>query len=272
MKPRDETSPLAGAQADFARKLLRREAGLPELLAGGGEARSAKRSDIHRNNVFAALIETIRGRFPVVERLVGEEFFRAIAYRFASEQPPRSPVLLNYGAAFPDFVAGFEPAGTLPYLADVARLEWLRHAAFHAPDAQPLSPSLLAGIAPEEIGSVKLKLHPSAGVISSEFPVVSIWETNSFDEDVRKIGPETGGETALVLRPGFEVSVIRLGEGGEIFVGAIRRGAALADAAEMALAGKPEFALSQTLGVLLAAGAFCGFAAEDGSHSEGRIE
>ncbi len=77
---------------------------------------------------------------PSIERLVGEDFFKGAASLFigASSSHPR-PVLIEYGEAFPAFLESFEPARGLPYLADVARLEWLRHAAYHAADRVPLA-------------------------------------------------------------------------------------------------------------------------------------
>ena len=79
-----------------------------------------------------------------------------------------------------------KPAQTLPYLPDVARLEWLRHAAYHAADAEPMQAGALGGAPPEQAGNILLRLHPSAGRLSSDYPVVSIWETNTADAEVRR--------------------------------------------------------------------------------------
>ena len=64
---------------------------------------------------------------------------------FVREQPPRSPLLAIYGDEFADFIAAFEPARELPYLADVARLEAARTRAYHAADATPLDAGRLRG-------------------------------------------------------------------------------------------------------------------------------
>jgi hypothetical protein len=194
---------------------------------------------------------------------VGEEFFAATARLYAAANPPHSPALFEYGGGFSDFLKTFEPARGLVYLPDVAALEWLRHAAYHAPDAAAMKPEALAGISPEQVGSIVLRLHPSAGLIISDYPVFSIWETNSQDEEVRRIGPEHEGEAALVLRPGLEVAVMRLGGGGDVFLKCIRDGACLADAAQRAATSTARFSLAEALGALLAAGTFSGFYVED---------
>jgi hypothetical protein len=196
---------------------------------------------------------------PVVEWLVGEAFFKATAHRFAAEYPPRSPALFEFGGGFPDFLATFEPAQGLPYLPDVARFEWLRHTAYHAPDAEPMQAAALGRVPLEQVGNIVLRLHPSAGLLTSDYPVVSIWETNTADEVVRRIGPDLEGEAALILRPGLDVKVMRLGPGGDIFLGEIGQGACLAVAAERAARGTPDFSLAEALGAALAAGAFAGY-------------
>jgi hypothetical protein len=249
---------LASTQAAFAVGLVHREQDVPREVTSRNCSVPLKRFNVHRNNVLVGLIEVLRGRYPVVERLVGEEFFGAMAREFVTYHPPRSPVLLEYGERFPAFLVAFEPAQELPYLPDVARLEWLRHAAYHAADAEPMAGADLAGVPADRIGAAVLKLHPSAGLIASNYPVLSIWETNAMDREVRRIGPEMAAEAVLVLRPRLDVVLMRLGPGGAAFIAAI--GAGLAYAAAQALEREPAFSLPEMLGACLAAGAFVGFA------------
>lgn len=257
--PADKPPSLAEIQAEFAAKLGRRGDGTPASVIGPAKAVPLKRFNVYRNNAAATLIEALRGRYPVVERLVGEEFFKAAAHRFIIEHPPRSSALFEFGNGFADFLAAFEPARTLPYLPDVARLEWLRHAAYHAPDAEPMQAAALGDVPPERAGDIVLTLHPSAGLLISDYPVVSIWETNVTDAAVSRIGPDIGGETAIILRPGLEVGVVRLGPGGGPFLSEIGQGRRLAVAAERAAEAAPDFSLAETLGAALAAGAFVDF-------------
>jgi hypothetical protein len=246
-------------QAEFAARLGARAGGAPGGVVSHNSAAPLKRFNVYRNNAAAALIEALRGRYPVVERLVGEAFFKAAAHGFAMEHPPRSPALFEFGDGFADFLALFGPARTLPYLPDVARLEWLRHAAYHARDAEPMQAAALGHVPPEQAGGIVPRLHPSAGLLVSDYPVVSIWETNVADEVVRRVGPERAGEAALIWRPRLEVKLMRLGPGGGVFLGAIGQGGCLAMAAERAVEAAPEFSLAATLGALLGAGAFDGF-------------
>jgi hypothetical protein len=243
----------------FAQRLLWREEGLPPGVTSHSSSKPVKRFNVYRNNVFASLSETLSARFPVVERLVGEEFFLAMAREFVSRHPPRSAVLLEYGDAFPAFLEAFEPVASLPYLPDVARLEWARNAAYHAPDAMPLGGAALAAVPPEAIGTIVLQLHPSVETITSPYPIVSIWETNTHDEEVRPIGPEMPGEIALVVRQGLDVLILRLDRGGAAFVASITAGRTLSEALESALQADTDFSLPTTLAALLESGVLTGF-------------
>jgi hypothetical protein len=264
MPDRRSELPLASMQAAFATSLLARDDSVPGHVTSGNHTAPLKRFNVYRNNVFASLTETLRARFPVVARLVGEAFFRAMASAFAGAHPPRSPALLEYGADFPDFLAGFDPVQALPYLPDVARLEWLRHAAYHARDLDPMDGASLAAVSSHDIGRVVLQLHPSAGLIASAYPVFSIWRTNALDAEVRPIGPEMGGEAALVLRPRLDVVTMLLPPGGGAFIGAIAEGAELASAAETAMTDASDFALAEVLGACIARGAFTDFSFKGG--------
>jgi hypothetical protein len=214
---------------------------------------------VHRNNVFASLIGALRARYPVIERLVGEDFFEAAAGHFIEAHPPRSPVLIDYGEGFNAFLGSFEPASTLPYLADVARLEWLRHRAYHAADRKALGPSDLARVPSDRAFALTFEFHPSAALIVSPYPIVSIWETNAHDASTRPIGPDLAGEGALVVRPDDDVLVVRLDEAERAFAAALAGGTTLGEAAAKG-AGFRGFNLAPAFAKLVTAGAFCSFA------------
>ena len=154
-------------QAEFTTSLLRAEFPAPRGIVVRPGADPAHRFSVYRNNVVSGLVRALESRFPVVERLVGEEFFRAMAQVFVAEDPPRSPVLFRYGTTFPDFVARFEPASAVPFLADVARLELARGRAYHAADVRPLA---LEDFAPLDNTTWFKYYCPGVGLVREEFP------------------------------------------------------------------------------------------------------
>src|SRR5687768_8615978 len=105
------------AEAAFAHALLDPVSPVPPdvVAPGGGDA--ARRFAVYRNNVVVGLVDALASRFPVVERVVGAEFLRAMARLYVAAEPPRSPLLFRYGDTFPAFVEGFPPAAALPWLS-----------------------------------------------------------------------------------------------------------------------------------------------------------
>src|ERR1700757_2695509 len=114
----------------------------------------AARVGIYHHHAFATLGEALRGTFPVVCRLVDKRFFAYAAHEYLREHPPHSWCLVEYGADFPDFLAGFAPCQGLPYLADVARFEWALNIAATVREETPLQAERLAAIPPAEAAYV----------------------------------------------------------------------------------------------------------------------
>lgn len=110
-------------QSAFACALLDPDAPVPENLTGPDGGRALCRFAIYRNNVAVSLVDALQASFPVSAKLVGEEFFRAMAREYIHTEIPRSPILSAYGSAFPAFIASFPPALEIAYLADVASFE-----------------------------------------------------------------------------------------------------------------------------------------------------
>jgi len=143
-----------------------------ELFAGGERLRT------HRETVLGSLADALEATHPVCLRLVGPDFFRALARRFAREVPSRSPDLNDFGAELGEYLERFEPARALPYLPDVARLEWALHRARHAGDAPPLDAAALAALPEGERAEFPFRLAPGTTLVESPYPIDRIWEVN----------------------------------------------------------------------------------------------
>ena len=166
-------------EALFAAALLDAKRPIPQGITAPNAAVPTRRFAVHRNNVVAGLVKALQTRFPAVQKIVGEEFFAAMARAFVVEQPPCTPLLATYGDEFAAFIAAFEPACELTYLADVARLEAARTRAYHAADATPLTADQFAALDPYAVGSMRFDLHPSTEIVRSPHPIVTIWAMNS---------------------------------------------------------------------------------------------
>lgn len=161
---------------DFTAALLAPEQACPDGLFSSNGADPASRFAVYRNNVHSALINALVKAYPVTLQLVGDEFFRAMASVYVQGHAPTSPLISEYGSTLADFIQGFEPAASVPYLADIARLERLRVCAYHASDSHPLDQQavLLALQDQADLGALRLQLHPSVGTLDSAYAVVTV--------------------------------------------------------------------------------------------------
>lgn len=251
--------PLRNLQADFVRSLSDPDLEIPSDLSSHTSSNPKKRFDVYRNNVTVSLTDALAAQFPAVCRLLGDELFQMTARVFIDQHPPSSPLLFLYGEEFPGFLSDFEQLQDLPYLSDVAQLEWLWAQAYHAADRAPLTPEQLAEIPPDKLESVRFELHPSTGLLSSPYPAISLWQTNVTDEEVRVIDIDQGGEDALVVRPTLEVQVRRIPPGAHAMISELSRGATLGEAAQAAAEQCEGFDLQLALSELLPSGAIVRF-------------
>lgn len=250
---------LDDVQAEFAAALLDSAVGEPGSVADPEGKPTPRRFSVYRNNVAVGLINAVRATYPAVERIVGEDFFQAMALAYIRSDPPVSPVLLEYGGGFPDFVAGFEPAASLVYLADVARIEWAWMEAYHAAEADSLDPSAFSGIAESDLPMLTFSLHPSVRIVKSAYPAWSIWRMNKGDQPVTPIDLAAGGEDSLIVRPVASVEVRRLPAGGAAFLEGLASGGELAEAAERAVRSDAGFDLAANIAGLIDSRAVVGY-------------
>ena len=250
----------------FAAALL--DPGLPPpdgLIAWNGSD-PARRFAVYRNNGVVSLVDALADTFTVTQELVGEVFFRAMARVFALAAPPRSRLMAFYGEGFPDFIAGFPPAAGVPYLADVARLEYLRVLAYHAGDASPIAADELAAALadPETLPAQRVVLHPSLHVLGSRFAVASLWGAHQGLLALADVVPDQP-ETALVTRCGLDVEVLRITPADGVFIAALRDGVPLGGAVQVA---GPWFDPTGSLGLLLQKGAVVALVREEEPRSD----
>ncbi|NWA05139.1 HvfC/BufC N-terminal domain-containing protein [Pseudomonas gingeri] len=239
-------------QTRFSAALLDPRLPCPHGLCSSNGADPASRFAVYRNNVQSSLSNALADSYPVVMQLVGEAFFRAMAGVYVQHCPPASPILNHYGQDFGDFIQDFAPAASVPYLADVARLERLRINAYHAADATPVSPEQLGHYLadPESLITLRMHLHPSLAVLDSAHAVVSLWQAHQGEGRLEQIDP-TRGEAALILRQHWQVEVFRIDSGTLAFIRSLQNDAPLAQAIAGACEAGAGFDPSQALALLI---------------------
>jgi hypothetical protein len=231
------------------------------LLGDGGEdvepliqadgLAPAARLLIYRHHVTTTITAALQATFPVVCRLVDERFFAYAADAYLRAHPPAGPCLFEYGESLAAFLGSFPPCRDLPYLPDVARLEWAMNTALHAADAEPLDLARLSAVPPDAVGDLTFTLHPSLALIESAWPVHRIWRANQPDatDEVVDLGD---GRVRLEVRRRADDVVFRvLDTAAFAFRHALSQGQSLEIAAAAALDTDAGFDLAAELRALL---------------------
>lgn len=236
-------------QSGFRAALLDPARPVPEGLTDPQGRPAGRRFDVYRNNVVSSLTEALRASFPAVRSLVGEDFFTAMAQVFVRAHPPTSRMLMFYGGPFPAFLESFEPVATLPYLADVARLELALRESYHAADAAPISAGVLTEIGPDRLAAARLDFAPAMRLLRSPWPVATIHAASLHG------GPAPAdwqGEDVLIVRPDFDPDPLVLPPGAGDVMAALIAGLPLSGAANS------RCDLTALVGLLLARGCITG--------------
>ena len=239
-------------QDDLAAAILQEGAGAIGTTIVADGLTPAARVQIYRNHVFSSLTEALETTYPVVCQLVDRRFFGFAADRYVRVYPPGGPCLHEYGATFADFLANFPPCATLPYLPDVARLEWAMNAVLHAEERPPMLTAALGAISPEDAARIVVKTDPAAWWLRSAWPVDRIWETHQLDaDDVVPVDLVSGGVSLEIRRRGDAVTLRRLDSATFVFRKGLAEGATLGTTANAALAENPDFDLTEAFRALL---------------------
>jgi len=197
----------------------------------------------YRNNVFGNLAGALAGAYPIVRKIVGEEFFTAMAHEYARAHPSAGGDLNEYGARLPSFLGSFAHTRDLPYLPDVARMEWVAHIAYYAAE-------------PEQRGDLPFRLATGSAPMRSDWPLARLWEVHQ-DGYRGEISVDfaPGPYRILVFRPVWRVEVQPITLGEYRFIAGAGRGEPLGELLEAAVELDPAFAPETAIARLARLGA-----------------
>jgi hypothetical protein len=216
-----------------------------------------ERFNVYRNNFIVLNGDALADMYPVIKRLLGAQAFRILATAYVRDYPPMDRTLLLYGEHFPAFLAAIPDLSGLPYLADVASLEFAWTAAYHAEDAAPLEERQISALNPVELEHLRLKPHPSMRTICSSYPVYQIWSLNQSDHMNETISLDQGGSNLVVIRPKVTVEVREVSYGTLTFLNKLAAGETVGAAYTRAISVETGFDLNSFFSRHLFDGTFC---------------
>ncbi|MET1028837.1 MAG: putative DNA-binding domain-containing protein [Dongiaceae bacterium] len=224
---------------------------IAELGIVGAGLAPARRLGIYRNHHRISLGEALTRTFAATAATIGAEAFEVLHHDFVAGFPPMAPCLVEYGAAFPDFLAQDRRLAALPYLADLARLDWALHRAQQAVEAEVFTAQHLAGLQETGLAALVLKPHPSFSLLRSSFPLLRIWRLAE-GETEEAVSLDEGGCNLLIWRRDGVVTRGEIDDATAHVIAALIAGTSLGEAT-VSLA--PDL-LPQFIAGLLLAGTF----------------
>lgn len=234
--PAVDIASLLDLQRRFARSLADGVVRSPVPTATPTSGRLA----VYRNTVRANYRNALRATYPVVRALVDTPFFHAAVDAFVAAHPSSSGDLNEYGDAFGDFLRSYPHAAALPYLADVACLEWAIDEAHRASDLPPMPDTFFAALAvvPQaEFPRLRFELDPSCRLVHADYPAMRVWRAHQGDlDEVAGIDFAPATEDVLVRRESGAVALERIDAAQFAWLRALQRGEDLGMALGIALA------------------------------------
>ncbi|MES2663329.1 MAG: DNA-binding domain-containing protein [Pseudomonadota bacterium] len=137
---------------------------------------SKERLEIYFNNTQLTLIDLLRSLYPVIDKIVGTDFFNTLAKKYVQKYPLINGNRYEFGHQLAPFLTNYLP-DQLPYLSDLAQLEWAYHCAYNADDAHIMTFEKLQRLANND-NDFNLSVHPSVQIILVNYNVLDIWEAH----------------------------------------------------------------------------------------------
>jgi hypothetical protein len=222
------------------------EAIMPWICGDGLDVESRIR--IYRNSLHQGFLKALALEFPVIQRLVGKDYFHQLALAFQANHPSRSGNLHHIGQHFPQFLVTLLGGTRYNYLADVAALEWAYLVSVGALEATPLDPSVLLKFSPGTFSELRFTLHPACQLVRSDYPVLRIWQVNQSEvAETEIIDLDSGPDQILVRRGAEQVELHRIPRGDFALLTALANEATLGDAFDAACGADPRFNVGEAL-------------------------
>jgi len=184
---------------------------------------------IYASGYLARIVETLEHDYPAVKRALGNVHFEALTERYLAAHSPRSFDLRYAGDRLASFLEQDPVTAKLPFLPDLAKLEWHLSEAFVAKDPEPLLWSVLQTMAPEAVSDLRLVLNPGTAVIRSDWPIIDIRSLKDKSDDEVSLGVEGRPSIVLVYRYELQARCRNLDEEDARFIEAAAEGTSLAE-------------------------------------------
>jgi putative DNA-binding protein len=222
---------MAGLIVDAAQlNALAHEPAPASWLSVPGSDAGMERLRVYAGGYPVRVQEALAETYPAVAHLVGDGAFAGLVRRFAAAVPLHSYNLNDAGRELPQFLRRDRLTADLPFLPDLAELEWHVARAFHAHEQAPLDPAAVAGWGLDEWQHAVMRFQPWVALVTSDWPIRELWECRETPVEAIDIDLRGRGDRVLVRRAGYAVACESLEEHEADVLSALRAGETLGTA------------------------------------------
>lgn len=168
-------STLNELQGDFQNAILRGDPRFRAAVVNDERVGAEKRIGIYADAYRLRLIEALQDTYTALHAVLGDEQFDTLARGYIEAHTPGHYSIRWYGDRLSEFARATEPWRGMPAIAELAAFEWAFEEAFDAANAEPVTESVLAGLAPENWASLRVAFHPSLRRLRLEWNVTDVW-------------------------------------------------------------------------------------------------
>ncbi len=176
------------------------------MLDSSAGLNASERLHVYRNNITSTRVRALQAIYPVCVMILGMDCFKGMAQEYCWRAEDDCADLNAYGVSFPAFLSDHSQAPDfieLPYIGELAKLEWCWHAAYYTADDAPFDHDAFATAAtdPEQLYFV---LAGALTVMQTDYPVREIWQRHRAQEKVGSIPALEGCEYLCIHRQNLE--------------------------------------------------------------------
>lgn len=180
---------------------------LHHLLATGAGLGPDRRVAVYRDCSRRARQRALEAIYPVCRQVLGDRYFVGLTASYITAYPSKSGDLNVYGADFPEHMQAQcrtrEASGGLPYIVDLARLEWHWHAVYYAPNDPAFDSAGFAAIAAAgRVEQTRFRLSAALRLLASDYPIGEVWRRHREGSDTSAVAMGNG-DRLVILRIGF---------------------------------------------------------------------
>jgi hypothetical protein len=156
---------------------------------------------VYRNTSAATATDALASAYPATRAILGEADFHNLALAYFRSEPPKTPVLADYGRDFADWLDWRPEASHPSYLSDIARIDRLQLETHLAPDPEDKLGLNASEAGDDEWTTIIAELHPATRFRWFDRPTPSIWLALRDSSAPENVAPAWKAEGILLTRP-----------------------------------------------------------------------